>query len=135
MNITPKFVCTVKRGAKRVGVAVTSCDAATCISAAETVFRLHGIRGDVSWADVMRQKNYVGGGEREVSATADATSLFWYSETLAGGPYFSLARFYDTFPEAERFHAELSKVTLRQDPFALSNAPEASLDSLLADLV
>ena len=55
------YYATIKRGAKRHGLAVlTITDPGSCLAVADAVFEEYGILGDVQWGDCAGRKNWAG---------------------------------------------------------------------------
>ena len=104
------YILCVRSGKRLKGIAGTN--SGGCLAASETVFSANGLVGDACRGSVELQKNYTGRSASfvEIEMEADEISLAWFKKALAAPYYASLARFIESFPDAERFSADLSKV-------------------------
>jgi len=106
------YLLCVRSGRRLTAIAGTN--SGGCLSSADTVFAVHGLSGQAQWNTVESQKNYAGRSAsfREIEMTPEEISLAWFRKTLVSPCYDSFADFLASFPDAERFRVELTKIKL-----------------------
>jgi hypothetical protein len=97
----------LNRTSGRKWIATAGTDSGDCLSGAEQVFSLRGLRGETAFASVVRQKNFAGFSPdfREVSATDRELKLHWLRDYREQWPDEPLAHLIETFPHAQEFTA------------------------------
>lgn len=110
-----KFILCKRVGKKWIGVAGTNCEAASCQSAAESVFGACGFEvpaGSVQWFNVETQKNYIGRADdfKIVSCTEREKQTYWLRDAASRSYYNTFQDLCDSQPFAADYEFELADI-------------------------